>query len=60
MIMMDADLQDPPEIIPDMIEKWHEGYEVVYAKREEREGETWFKLFSASLFYRLIVPHHRC
>jgi glycosyltransferase involved in cell wall biosynthesis len=55
VIMMDADLQDPPEIILAMIEKWHEGYEVAYAKREEREGETWFKLFSASLFYRLIA-----
>lgn len=55
VVMMDADLQDPPEIIPDMIEKWHEGYEVAYAKREEREGETWFKLFTASLFYRLIA-----
>ena len=55
VIMMDADLQDPPEIILDMIKKWHEGYEVAYAKREEREGETWFKLFSARLFYRLIA-----
>jgi glycosyltransferase involved in cell wall biosynthesis len=55
VIMMDADLQDPPEIIHKMIEKWHEGYEIVYAKREVREGETWFKLFSAKLFYRLIA-----
>jgi glycosyltransferase involved in cell wall biosynthesis len=55
VIMMDADLQDPPEIILDMIEKWRAGYEVVYAKREEREGETWFKLFTARLFYRLIA-----
>lgn len=55
VIMMDADLQDPPEIILEMIKKWHEGYEIVYAKREEREGETWFKLFSARLFYRLIA-----
>jgi len=54
MIMMDADLQDPPEIILDMIAKWREGFEVVYAKRSEREGESWFKLFTASLFYRLI------
>jgi polyisoprenyl-phosphate glycosyltransferase len=55
VIMMDADLQDPPEIILDMIEKWRAGYEIVYARREEREGETWFKLFSARLFYRLIA-----
>ena len=55
VIMMDADLQDPPEIILDMVEKWREGYEIVYARREEREGETWFKLFTAKLFYRLIA-----
>jgi glycosyltransferase involved in cell wall biosynthesis len=55
VIMMDADLQDPPEIILDMIQKWHEGYEIAYARREEREGETWFKVFSARLFYRLIA-----
>jgi glycosyltransferase involved in cell wall biosynthesis len=52
--IIDADLQDPPEVILDMIEKWREGYEVVYAVRTEREGESWFKLFTASLFYRLI------
>jgi dolichol-phosphate mannosyltransferase len=51
---MDSDLQDPPEVIPDLIAKWREGYEVVYAVRTEREGESWFKLFTASLFYRLI------
>jgi glycosyltransferase involved in cell wall biosynthesis len=55
VIMMDADLQDPPEIILEMIQKWHEGYEIAYARREEREGETWFKVFSARLFYRLIA-----
>lgn len=56
VIAMDTDLQDPPEVIPEMIAKWREGYEVVYATRsaKEREGETWFKLFTASLFYRLI------
>lgn len=54
VVMMDSDLQDPPEVILDLIARWHEGYEVVYAKRTEREGESWFKLFSASLFYRLI------
>jgi polyisoprenyl-phosphate glycosyltransferase len=54
VIIIDSDLQDPPEIILDMIAKWKEGYEVVYAVREEREGESWFKEFTASLFYRLI------
>ena len=52
--IIDSDLQDPPEVIAEMIAKWREGYEVVYAQRSEREGETWFKLFTASLFYRLI------
>ncbi|PWH18454.1 MAG: glycosyltransferase [Anaerolineae bacterium] len=53
-IIIDSDLQDPPEVMADLIAKWREGYEVVYAMRAEREGETWFKLFTASLFYRLI------
>ncbi len=53
-VIIDADLQDPPEVILDMIAKWRDGYEVVYAVRSEREGETWFKEFTASLFYRLI------
>jgi polyisoprenyl-phosphate glycosyltransferase len=54
VIIMDSDLQDPPETVPDLVQKWREGYEVVYAVREKREGENWFKLFTASLFYRLI------
>jgi dolichol-phosphate mannosyltransferase len=54
VVIIDSDLQDPPEVIFDMIEKWREGYEVVFAVRTEREGETWFKEFTASLFYRLI------
>jgi polyisoprenyl-phosphate glycosyltransferase len=54
VIIIDADLQDPPEIILEMAEKWQEGYEVVYAVRAEREGESWFKKFTASLFYRII------
>ncbi len=53
-IIIDSDLQDPPEVMADLIAKWREGYEVVYAIRAEREGESWFKLFTASLFYRLI------
>src|SRR4030065_1974371 len=54
VVIIDADLQDPPEVILDMIAKWKEGYEVVYAQRSGREGETWFKLLTASLFYRLV------
>jgi dolichol-phosphate mannosyltransferase len=52
--IIDADLQDPPELIVEMAKKWKEGYEVVYAVRAEREGESWFKLWTASLFYRII------
>lgn len=54
VVIIDSDLQDPPELILELIAKWREGYQVVYAVREEREGESWFKLFTASLFYRLI------
>jgi len=54
VIIIDADLQDPPEVILDLIQKWKEGYEVVYAVRSKREGESWFKLFTASAFYRVI------
>ncbi|MBE0671899.1 MAG: glycosyltransferase family 2 protein [Anaerolineales bacterium] len=54
VIIIDADLQDPPEVILDLAKKWKEGYEVVYAVRAEREGETWFKKFTAAVFYRLI------
>lgn len=54
VIIIDADLQDPPEVILDLITKWKEGFEVVYAVRRKREGESWFKLLSASLFYRAI------
>ena len=53
-VIIDADLQDPPEVIPELAAKWEEGYEVVYAVRAEREGETWFKKVTATLFYRLI------
>ncbi|MBN8582756.1 MAG: glycosyltransferase family 2 protein [Anaerolineae bacterium] len=54
IVIIDADLQDPPEVILELAKKWKEGYEVVYAVRGEREGESWFKLWTASLFYRLI------
>ncbi|MBL4935944.1 glycosyltransferase family 2 protein [Clostridium sp. YIM B02515] len=54
IIVIDADLQDPPEVILDMIRKWKDGYEVVYGKRAKREGETFFKKFTAKAFYRIL------
>ncbi|MBW5447236.1 glycosyltransferase [Cohnella sp. CFH 77786] len=54
VVIIDADLQDPPELIPEMIDRWKSGYEVVYAKRIKRNGETRFKKWSASLFYRVL------
>lgn len=54
VVIIDADLQDPPELIAEMMAKWREGYDVVYAVRAERRGESAFKLFTASLFYRLL------
>jgi len=54
VVIIDADLQDPPSVILDMVDKWKEGYEVVYAIRRERKGETRFKLWTAKMFYRLI------
>ncbi len=54
VIVIDADLQDPPEVIPELIEKWQEGYDVVYAQRTARDGETFFKKLSAKSFYRVI------
>ncbi len=54
IVIIDADLQDPPEVILELAKKWKEGYEVVYAVRAEREGESWFKKFTAAMFYRLI------
>lgn len=54
VVVMDADLQDPPEIIAAMIAKWREGWDVVYAVRESRRGETLFKRMTAALFYRIL------
>jgi glycosyltransferase involved in cell wall biosynthesis len=54
VILIDADLQDPPEVIPELIANWRDGYEVVYAVRRKRKGESFFKRFTASFFYRLI------
>lgn len=55
VIVMDGDLQDPPEVVLQMIAKWKEGFEVVYARRVRREGETWFKRVTANVFYRLLA-----
>ncbi len=55
VIIMDSDLQDPPEVMAKLVERWKEGYDVVYAVREARKGETLFKKLTATLFYRLIV-----
>lgn len=54
VIIMDADLQDPPEVLPDLIQQWREGYEIVYAVRSSRQGESFFKRITASFFYRMI------
>jgi glycosyltransferase involved in cell wall biosynthesis len=54
VVIMDADLQDPPEVVEEMVRRWQEGYEVVYGVRTDREGETRFKLLTASVFYRLM------
>ncbi len=54
VVIIDADLQDPPEVILEMIARWHDGYEVVYGLRAKRAGETTFKIWTAKAFYRLI------
>ena len=54
VIIIDADLQDPPELIPQMVSLWENGNDVIYAKRKSREGETKFKLFSAKMFYNIL------
>jgi dolichol-phosphate mannosyltransferase len=53
VVIMDADLQDPPEVVPELVAGWREGFDIVSAVREERQGETWFKRVTASLFYRV-------
>lgn len=55
VVMIDADLQDPPELIVEMLDHWRRGSDVVYAVREHREGETWFKLTTARWFYKLFA-----
>lgn len=54
VVLIDADLQDPPEVIFQMIEKWEEGYEVVYGVRTKRLGESWAKIFFSKIFYRFL------
>lgn len=54
VVIMDADLQDPPELVTELVAKWREGFDVVYAQRAKREGETAFKLLTASIYYRLL------
>lgn len=59
VIILDADLQDPPELIPEMIKYWEEGYDDVYAKRRSREGETLFKKWTAAKFYKILQKSSR-
>lgn len=54
LVIVDADLQDPPELIPEMIKLWEDGYDDVYAKRRSREGETWLKKFTSKQYYALL------
>lgn len=54
VIFIDADLQDPPELIPEMIKYWEEGYDDVYAQRRDRKGETWLKKFTSKMYYRVL------
>src|SRR3989304_4158482 len=54
IVVIDADLQDPPELIPDLLKHWREGYDVVYAQRISRDGESWLKKATAYLFYRTL------
>jgi glycosyltransferase involved in cell wall biosynthesis len=54
LVIIDADLQDPPELIPELVAKWRQGFDTVYAQRREREGETWLKRATANGFYRLM------
>ena len=54
MVIIDADLQDPPELIPEMIKHWEEGYDDVYARRSSREGETWLKKKTSEMYYKIL------
>lgn len=54
VIFIDADLQDPPELIPELVKYWEEGYDDVYAKRRSRKGETWLKKFTSKMYYKTL------
>lgn len=54
VIFMDADLQDPPEVIPELVTYWEEGYDDVYAKRKSRKGESWLKKFTSKMYYKIL------
>lgn len=54
VIFMDADLQDPPELIPELVKYWEEGYDDVYARRRSRKGETWLKKFTSKMYYKVL------
>jgi glycosyltransferase involved in cell wall biosynthesis len=54
VVVIDADLQDPPELIPELVRQWQSGFDMVYATRTKRDGETWFKKLTAKLFYRIV------
>ena len=54
VIIIDADLQDPPELIPEMLKYWEEGYDDIYAKRRSRQGETWLKKFTSTMYYKVL------
>lgn len=59
VVIIDADLQDPPELIPEMIKYWNEGFDDVYAKRKTREGETWLKKFTSKMYYKVLQAFTR-
>ena len=60
IVILDADLQDPPELIPDMLKYWEKGYEVIYGKRKTRKGESAFKLLTAKMFYKTLNALSGC
>ena len=54
VVFMDADLQDPPELVPELVKYWEEGYDDVYARRSSRKGETWLKKFTSKMYYKVL------
>lgn len=59
VVIIDADLQDPPELIPEMLKYWEQGYDDIYAKRKSREGETWLKKFTSKMYYKVLQAFTR-